>query len=235
MTESNNPNTTSNTGETAEPNYSKYSNDSATDRAADETGAEEVRSNLREAGDALLAAGSALGAAFGKAFEGLPDRVKSASDSARASLDNATTDGEVRSWATNFTNEAEKAFNSFRERDLKFTDDAKEGLRNRVADIRASFDERMDKVGSNAEGEETNVVADLRNRFNGLVDRIQSQFGEQGTATGTATDTVTDSATGTPADTAKRGDIIEGEVVADDAEDVFGSYRNNVTNPKDAN
>lgn len=227
MTESNTPNTT------PEPNYSKYSNDAATDRvtdrAAEDTSkqAEEVRSNLREAGDALLSAGSALGAAFGKAFEGLPERVKSVSESARASLDNATTDGEVRSWATNFTNEAEKAFNSFRERDLKFTDDAKEGLRNRVADIRASFDERMDKVGSNAEGEETNVVADLRNRFNGLVDRIQSQFGEQGTAASTPA--------GTPADTGQREDIIEGEVVAGDAEDVFGSYRNNVTNPKDGN
>lgn len=132
----------------------------------------EMRDNLREAGDALLAAGSALGAAFGKFAEGVPERFKSATDSAREKLSSANTEGEVRSWAANVTNEAEKAFNSYRERDVKFTDEAKQSLRSSVADVRTNFNERMDKLDK----KDDSTIKDLRDRFESLVDRIQEQF-----------------------------------------------------------
>lgn len=143
-----------------------------TDQTNNQNG--EVRENLREAGDALLAAGSALGAAFSKAVEGLPERFKNASDSARQTLNNASTDGEVRTIAANFTNEAEKAFNQLRERDLKLTEDAKAALRSKMADIRTTFNQRMDDAET--EGEEQDALRDLRERFDDLVARIQAQF-----------------------------------------------------------
>ncbi|QYH20348.1 hypothetical protein JKI95_05630 [Corynebacterium aquatimens] len=158
-----------------------------------------ARDNLREAGDALLAAGSALGAAIGKFAEGLPERFKNASDSARESLNQAATEGEVRSIATNWANEAEKVFNNFRERDLKFTDDARATLTGAVKDIRESFNERMDKVDTS--GVE-NTVVDLRTRFDAFADRLQNQF----------------AAEPKPAD-AEAGvhaDVIDGEVVEAD-------------------
>lgn len=169
----------------------------------------EVRDNLREAGDALLAAGSAIGAAFGKFAEGLPERFKSASDSARETLNAATTEGEVRSWAANVTNEAEKAFNSLRDRDLKFTDDAKASLSKSVADIRQSFNERLDRVDAGGSETAESTLKDLRTRFDGLVERIQDQF------TGDA-------------ETAGRheaGDIIDGEIVENEG-------GNTATNPE---
>lgn len=163
--------------------------------------AKAARDNLREAGDALLAAGSALGAAIGKFAEGLPDRFKSASDTARETLNQATTEGEVRSVATNWVNEAEKVFNNFRERDLKFTDDAKESLRRSVADIRESFNDRLDKA--NTAGVE-NTVDDLRSRFDTFVDRLQNQFAAEPKPTDTEA---------AQAD----ADIIDGEVVESEA------------------
>lgn len=164
----------------------------------------EARQNLRDAGDALLAAGSALGAAIGKFAEDLPERFKTATDSARETMGAATSEGEVRSIATNFTNEAEKVFNSLRERDLQFTEDAKAKLRSTVADIRNSFNQEMDKLNENAGNagnSESNVVNDLRERFDQLVERVQSQF----------------SGEDAPAAEGARVDIIDGEIVEGDA------------------
>ena len=149
---------------------------------------DEVRNNLREAGDALLSAGSAIGAALTKATGELSDRFKTATEDARQNLSNANTEGEVRGAATNFTDEAEKLFNSLRERDLQFTDDVKAKLRSTIDDARAAFNERLDSTQT--EGIE-GTVDDLRARFEGLVQRIQDQFA------GEKTD----------------GDIIDGEIV----------------------
>ena len=149
---------------------------------------DEVRNNLREAGDALLSAGSAIGAALTKATGELSDRFKTATEDARQNLSNANTEGEVRGAATNFTDEAEKLFNSLRERDLQFTDDVKAKLRSTIDEARAAFNERLD--GTQTEGIE-GTVDDLRARFEGLVQRIQDQFA------GEKTD----------------GDIIDGEIV----------------------
>ena len=63
----------------------------------------EVRENLREAGDALVAAGSAIGTAIGKATGELSDRFKTATESARQNLAQATTDHDVRNAASGFT------------------------------------------------------------------------------------------------------------------------------------
>lgn len=157
----------------------------------------EARDNLREAGDALLAAGTAIGAAFGKFAEGLPERFKSASESARETLNSANTEGEVRSWAANVTNEAEKAFNSLRERDLKFTDDAKASLSKSVADIRQSFNERIDRVDAGGSETAESTLKDLRTRFDDLVERIQDQFTSDNNAAGRH----------------EASDIIDGEIV----------------------
>ena len=149
---------------------------------------DEVRNNLREAGDALLSAGSAIGAALTRATGELSDRFKTATEDARQNLSNANTEREVRGAATNFTDEAEKLFNSLRERDLQFTDDVKAKLRSTIDEARAAFNERLD--GTQTEGIE-GTVDDLRARFEGLVQRIQDQFA------GEKTD----------------GDIIDGEIV----------------------
>ena len=95
-----------------------------TDQTSDNTNGKdsEIRSNLREAGDALLAAGSSIGAAFSKATGELSDKFKMATEEARQNLSSASTEGEVRGAATNFADEAEKLFNNFRERDIQFTD-----------------------------------------------------------------------------------------------------------------
>lgn len=191
MTESNNINENLETAQEAPE---------TTETTTEET-TSEVRDNLREAGDALLAAGSAIGAAFGKFAEGLPERFKSASESARETLNSASTEGEVRSWAANVTNEAEKAFNSLRERDLKFTDDAKASLNKSVADIRQSFNERLDRVDASGSETAESTLKDLRSRFDDLVERIQDQFTSDKDATGRHE----------AADTA--GDIIDGEIV----------------------
>lgn len=159
---------------------------------------QEARANLREAGDAILAAGSAIGAALGKFAEGLPDRFKNASDSARETLNAATTEGEVRSVAANFTNEAEKVFNSLRERDLKFTEDAKAKLSSTITDIRSSFNDRMDKADTSGAD---STISELRSRFDDLVDRVQKQFtGDDNAGHNT-----------------KHGDVIDGEVVETDS------------------
>ncbi|MEH0147494.1 CGLAU_01105 family protein [Corynebacterium sp. Q4381] len=170
--------------------------EAAAESTTEETSSE-VRDNLREAGDALLAAGSAIGAAFGKFAEGLPERFKIASDSARETLNSANTEGEVRSWAANVTNEAEKAFNSLRERDLKFTDDAKASLSKSVADIRQSFNERLDRVDASGSETAESTLKDLRTRFDDLVERIQDQFTSSEDAAGRH----------------EAGDIIDGEIV----------------------
>lgn len=185
MTENSNENTTNTTADTAA---------SGTAHGA-EKGAEKgaVRDNLREAGDALLTAGSALGSAFGKFADGLPERFKSATDSARETLNSAKTEGEVRSWAANVTNEAEKAFTSFRERDVKFTDDAKASLRRSVTDVSENFNQRMDKLTNDEDG----AIKEMRTRFDGLVDRIQAQFSNDDKAE----------------DKSAKGDVIDGEVV----------------------
>ena len=149
---------------------------------------DEVRNNLREAGDALLSAGAAIGVALSKATGELSDRFKTATEDARQNLSNANTEGEVRDAATNFTDEAEKLFNSLREGDLQFTDDVKAKLRSTIDEARAAFNERLD--GTQTEGIE-GTVDDLRARFEGLVQRIQDQFA------GEKTD----------------GDIIDGEIV----------------------
>ena len=162
-------------------------------------GNQEVRDNLREVGDALLSAGSALGAAVGKFVDGLPERVANASEKARETLNSATTDGEVSSVATNFANEAEKLFNSFRERDLKFSEDAKNTVMDAVADIRESFNKRLENVDT--EGAE-NAFTEVRDRFENLARRVQEQFAE---AKDAAEDAVEDAA----------GEIIDGEVVED--------------------
>lgn len=133
----------------------------------------EIRDNVREAGEALLAAGAALGAAVGKLVEGLPERVSDASEKARATLNSATTEGEVSSVATNFTNEAEKVFNSFRDRDLKFTEDAKNSVLGAINDIREGFNKRLQDADT--DGAEA-AIAEVRQRFDGLVERIQEQL-----------------------------------------------------------
>lgn len=197
MTENNTANNTANNGVTENA-------ENIAEEGAQRSG--EVRDNLREAGDALLAAGSALGATLGKFAEGVPERLKSATDSARETLNSVNTEGEVRSWAANVTNEAEKAFNSFRERDVKFTEDAKETLRSSVADVRASFNERLDKLDSNSETE-GGVIDDLRGRFESLVDRLQNQFAGEDAKAGKDAER--------PADTSRvvDGEVIDGEVV----------------------
>lgn len=179
--------------------------DELNNNTANNTENNEVRDNLRQAGDALLTAGSALGAAFSKAVKGLPERFKDASDSARETLNSATTEGEVRSVAQNFTNEAEKVFNQLRERDLKFTEDTKEALRSKVSEIRASFNKEMDQAEAGDITEDAqNVIGDLRTRFDDLVARLQNQFaGEQ-----------------------REGDIIEGEIVPDDITDTANNREN---------
>lgn len=197
MTENNTANNTANNGVTE-------NTENIAEEGAQRSG--EVRDNLREAGDALLAAGSALGAALGKFAEGVPERFKSATDSARETLNSANTEGEVRSWAANVTNEAEKAFNSFRERDVKFTEDAKETLRSSVADVRASFNERLDKLDSKSETE-GGVIDDLRGRFDSLVNRLQDQFAGEDTKAGK--DAEQPAGTGRVVD----GEVIDGEVV----------------------
>lgn len=148
----------------------------------------EVRNNLREAGDALLAAGSAIGAALSKATGELSDRFKMATEDARQNLSSASTEGEVRGAASSFTEEAERLFNTFRDRDLQFTDDVKAKLRSTIDDARKAFNERLENTQT--EGIE-GTVDDLRSRFEGLVERIQDQFA------------------GEKAD----GDIIDGEIV----------------------
>lgn len=148
----------------------------------------EVRNNLREAGDALLAAGSAIGAALSKATGELSDRFKMATEDARQNLSSASTEGEVRGAASSFTEEAERLFNNFRDRDLQFTDDVKAKLRSTIDDARKAFNERLENTQT--EGIE-GTVDDLRSRFEGLVERIQDQFA------------------GEKAD----GDIIDGEIV----------------------
>lgn len=148
----------------------------------------EVRNNLREAGDALLAAGSAIGAALSKATGELSDRFKMATEDARQNLSSASTEGEVRGAARSFTEEAERLFNTFRDRDLQFTDDVKAKLRSTIDDARKAFNERLENTQT--EGIE-GTVDDLRSRFEGLVERIQDQFA------------------GEKAD----GDIIDGEIV----------------------
>lgn len=197
MTQNNTANNTANNGVTE-------NTENIAEEGAQRSG--EVRDNLREAGDALLAAGSALGAALGKFAEGVPERFKSATDSARETLNSANTEGEVRSWAANVTNEAEKAFNSFRERDVKFTEDAKETLRSSVADVRASFNERLDKLDSKSETE-GGVIDDLRGRFDSLVNRLQDQFAGEDTKAGK--DAEQPAGTGRVVD----GEVIDGEVV----------------------
>ena len=166
---------------------------------ANNTENQEIRDNLREVGDALLSAGSALGAAVGKFVDGLPERVANASEKARETLNSATTDGEVSSVATNFANEAEKLFNSFRERDLKFSEDAKSTVMDAVADIRESFNKRLENVDT--EGAEK-AFTEVRDRFENLARRVQEQFAE---AKETAEEAVQDAA----------GDVIDGEVVED--------------------
>ena len=136
-------------------------NNNLNDNLNNDTG-EEVRNNLREAGDALLSAGSAIGAALSKATGELSDRFKTATEDARQNLSNANTEREVRGAATNFTDEAEKLFNSLRERDLQFTDDVKAKLRSTIDEARAAFNERLD--GTQTEGIE-GTVDDLRARF----------------------------------------------------------------------
>lgn len=185
MTENLNENTTNTTANTAANGAANGAEKGA------EKGA--VRDNLREAGDALLTAGSALGSAFGKFADGLPDRFKSATDSARETLTSAKTEGEVRSWAANVTNEAEKAFTSFRERDVKFTDDAKASLRRSVTEVSENFNQRMDKLTNDEDG----AIKEMRTRFDGLVDRIQAQFSSDDKAE----------------DKSAKGDVIDGEVV----------------------
>lgn len=146
-----------------------------TDQTADNTNGKdnEIRSNLREAGDALLAAGSSIGAAFSKATGELSDKFKMATEEARQNLSSASTEGEVRGAATSFADEAEKLFNSFRERDVQFTDDVKAKLRGTINDARATFNERLENTQTDGiEG----AVEDLRSRFDGLVGRIQDQF-----------------------------------------------------------
>jgi len=197
MTQNNTANNTANNGVTE-------NTENIAEEGAQRSG--EVRDSLREAGDALLAAGSALGAALGKFAEGVPERFKSATDSARETLNSANTEGEVRSWAANVTNEAEKAFNSFRERDVKFTEDAKETLRSSVADVRASFNERLDKLDSKSETE-GGVIDDLRGRFDSLVNRLQDQFAGEDTKAGK--DAEQPAGTGRVVD----GEVIDGEVV----------------------
>lgn len=185
MTENSNENTTNTTGDTA-ANGAAHGAEKGAEKGA-------VRDNLREAGDALLTAGSALGSAFGKFADGLPERFKSATDSARETLNSAKTEGEVRSWAANVTNEAEKAFTSFRERDVKFTDDAKASLHRSVTDVSENFNQRMDKLTNDEDG----AIKEMRTRFDGLVDRIQSQFSNDDKAE----------------DKSAKGDVIDGEVV----------------------
>ena len=197
MTQNNTANNTANNGVTE-------NTENIAEEGAQRSG--EVRDNLREAGDALLAAGSSLGAALGKFAEGVPERFKSATDSARETLNSANTEGEVRSWAANVTNEAEKAFNSFRERDVKFTEDAKATLRSSVADVRASFNERLDKLDSKSETE-GGVIDDLRGRFDSLVNRLQDQFAGEDTKAGK--DAEQPAGTGRVVD----GEVIDGEVL----------------------
>lgn len=189
MTENSNENTTNTTTNTTAgtaANGAAHGAEKGAERGA-------VRDNLREAGNALLTAGSALGSAFGKFADGLPGRFKSATDSARETLNSAKTEGEVRSWAANVTNEAEKAFTSFRERDVKFTDDAKASLRRSVTDVSENFNQRMDKLTNDEDG----AIKEMRTRFDGLVDRIQSQFSNDDKAEGKSA----------------KGDVIDGEVV----------------------
>lgn len=197
MTENNTASSTANNGVTE-------NTENIAEEGAQRSG--EVRDSLREAGDALLAAGSALGATLGKFAEGVPERLKSATDSARETLNSANTEGEVRSWAANVTNEAEKAFNSLRDRDVKFTEDAKETLRSSVADVRASFNERLDKLDKSSESE-GGVIDDLRGRFESLVDRLQNQFAGEDSKPGEAAEQ--------PAGGSRviDGEVIDGEVV----------------------
>ena len=155
----------------------------------------EIRNNLRDAGEALLLAGSSLGAALGKVAGELSERFQSTSDEARTNLNAATSEGDVRNVASNFVDEAEKLFNSLRERDLQISDDLKETVTTKVNEVRAALNERLDKALDGVD--DKGVMSDIRSRFDGLVERLQDQF------------------TNTTGD----GDIIDGEILETDETD----------------
>lgn len=164
----------------------------------------EVRDNLRDAGEALLMAGSSIGAALSKVAGDLTDRFKSTSDEARANFDSATTEGEVRSAATSFTEEAEKLLNSLRERDLQFTDDLKETVTAKINEARANFNDRLAKADTSGSTEAQGVVSEIRARFEELVARIQDQV----------------------SNSTADGDIIDGEIIESDNQPGSGTTAN---------
>lgn len=164
----------------------------------------EIRDNLRDAGDALLMAGSSLGAALGKVAGDLTERFRATSDEARANFDSATTEGEVRTAATSFTDEAEKLFNSLRERDLQFTDDLKETVTAKINEARANFNDRLAKTDTSGSAEAQGVVSEIRARFEELVARIQDQVSNAST----------------------NGDIIDGEIIESDNQPGSGTTAN---------
>lgn len=157
--------------------------------------ADGLRANLRDAGQALVAAGSSLGSMLskhaGKYTEDLPEKLKAATSSARERLDKASDEGEVRAAASNFVAEAEKQFQAFQQRDLEFTDDVMRTLRNAVEDARGTFN---DKIAELRTADTDGVLEDVRQRLEELFSRVQAQFGAKDT----------------------HPDIIEGEIVSED-------------------
>lgn len=159
------------------------------------TAADGLRANLRDAGQALLAAGSSLGSLLskqaGKYAEDLPGKLKAATASARERLDSASDESEVRAAASNFVAEAEKQFQAFQKRDLELSDEVMATLRSTVEDVRGTFNSKIDELRAK---DTDGVLEDVRQRLEDLFGRVQEQFaGKEETP-----------------------DIIEGEIVAED-------------------
>lgn len=159
------------------------------------TAADGLRANLREAGQALLAAGSSLGALLSKQADkyagDLPGKLKAATVSARERLDNASNEGEVRAAASSFVAEAEKQFQAFQQRDLEFSDELVRTLRGTLDEARGTFNTKIAELRAK---DTDGVLEDVRQRLEELFGRVQEQFGGKEEAP----------------------DIIEGEIVAED-------------------
>ena len=177
--------------------------DNSFDSASNPSESGDLRANLRDAGQAIVAAGSSLGAMIskhaGKYTEDLPEKLKSATISARERLDQADSEGEIRAAASNFVAEAEKQFKAFQQRDLEFSDDVKGSLQKAVEDARGLFNEKIGELRGGGAGPPPgqgadSVLDDVRERLESLFARVQEQFGGAN----------------------QRPDIIDGEIVADE-------------------
>ena len=147
--------------------------DNSFDSASNPSESGDLRANLRDAGQAIVAAGSSLGAMIskhaGKYTEDLPEKLKSATTSARERLDQADSEGEIRAAASNFVAEAEKQFKAFQQRDLEFSDDVKGSLQKAVEDARGLFNEKIGELRGGGAGTVGGAGSEGRSEVGGVV------------------------------------------------------------------